>query len=305
VIFSFLKLLMFAIFRPLALYRIYTGAFAMMMVGPLQEAEILEQELRNNGGESVALITEDQRQIEGMFFSPEKLFPGEASQFNDENRPTVLFCLGRSMYYQLHWDHYEYYLKQGLNVMVFNYGGYRNSEGSPTAERTFADAEAAYGYVKDTVGTDDSRIIVHGISLGGGPSSYLASQHPVHLVLDRTFSRVGDVSEVSILAFLTNFMYPYEVAGQIKDFRGRIHIFESTNDEIMYPKHVEEIFNELVRVRYPEASESSRESLRMQYVSTLPGGHDACALVDDRIYDNQREHFTKRMIDPLKSDGDT
>lgn len=303
-IFSFLKLLLFAIFRPLALYRIYTGAFAVFMVGPLQDAEIAEQQLINKGGESVVLITEDQRRVEGMFFSAEKFFPEGASQFTGEDRPTVLFCLGRSMYYQNFWNHYEYYLKQGLNVMVFNYGGYRKSEGSPTAQRTFADAEAAYQYVKKEIGTDDSRIIVHGISLGGGPSSYLASQHPVHLVLDRTFRRVGDVSEVSILAFLTNFMYPYEVAGKIKDFKGRIHIFESSNDEIMYPKHVKDIFDALVRARHPDASESSRESLRLQYVTTLPGGHDACALLEDRIYDKQREHFTRRMIDPLKPKGD-
>ena len=166
-VFSFLKLLLFFISRPLALYRIYPGAIALMMAGPIQEAELAEQVLLEKGGESVALVTEDNRKLEAMYFAVKDTFPESAEKFSDEARPTVLFCLGNTMFYQLSWEYYEFYLKEGYDVMVFNYGGYRNSEGSPTAQRTYADVDSAYRFIKEQKGTPDSRILVHGLSLGG------------------------------------------------------------------------------------------------------------------------------------------
>lgn len=298
-VFSFLKLLIFFITRPLALYRIYPGAIALMMAGPMQEAELAEQELLGKGGESIALVTEDNRQLEAMYFAVEDSFPEAAAKFSDETRPTVLFCLGNTMFYQLYWEYYEFYLKEGYNVMVFNYGGYRNSEGSPTAQRTYADVESAYQFIKKNKGTPDSRILVHGLSLGGGPSTYLASKYPVHLVLDRTYARLGDVSENPALASLANFMYPYDNIAKIKELKGRVHLIEATNDRMMYPKHVNELFDEIIRVRHPEASTQDRESLRLQYVTTVPGSHSACVLLKNPGFDLPRNNFIEQVITPM------
>ena len=298
-VFSFLKLLLFFITRPLALYRIYPGAIAVMMAGPIQEAELAEQQLIEKVEESISLITEDNRHIEGMYFAVKDTFPEAFEKFSDETRPTVLFCLGNTMFYQLYWEYYEYYLKEGYNVMVFNYGGYRNSEGSPTAQRTYADVESAYHFIKKNKGASDSRILVHGLSLGGGPSTYLASKYPVNLVLDRTYARIGDVSESRALAGLANFMYPYDNIAKIKELKGRIHIIEASNDTLMYPKHVNELFSEIVRTRHPKASLEERESLRLQYVTTIPGSHSACILLNNPGFDIPRVNFVEQVIAPM------
>jgi dienelactone hydrolase len=296
---SFLKLLLFFISRPLALYRVYPGAVAFLMTGPIQEAELAQQGLIEKGGEEIVLLTEDQRQIEAMYFPVKETIPESAEKFTDETRPTVIFCLGNDMFYQFQWELFEFYLKEGFNVMTFNYGGYRKSEGSPTAQRTFADVDAAYNFIKKSKETPDSRIIVHGLSLGGGPGAYLASKHPIHLVLDRTYCRVGDVSDNRALSSLANFMYPYDNVSRLKNVKGRIHLIEAQDDKMMKPKHVTELFDEIIRNRHPEASGEEYENLRLEYVTSTPGPHGACILRNKPQFDIPRENFINHFIVPI------
>ncbi|MHC5162858.1 MAG: alpha/beta hydrolase, partial [Planctomycetota bacterium] len=60
---------------------------------------------------------------------------------------------------------------------------------------TYKDIVAAYRYLVENLNTDPNTIIVHGRSVGSGPSCFLASQKPVGgLILESAFTSVHRVA---------------------------------------------------------------------------------------------------------------
>jgi fermentation-respiration switch protein FrsA (DUF1100 family) len=81
----------------------------------------------------------------------------------------------------------------GANVLLFDYRGYGNSEGKPSEEGTYRDAQAAYAWLRQT-GFAATNIFIYGESLGGGVASGLAlCEASGGLILESTFSSTVDV----------------------------------------------------------------------------------------------------------------
>jgi fermentation-respiration switch protein FrsA (DUF1100 family) len=83
-----------------------------------------------------------------------------------------------------------WYLRDaGFNVLTYDYRGYGTSEGGPSEQNSYEDIESAYKYLTQELKTPPDRIILHGRSLGGGPSIDLAAREPVGgLILESTFT---------------------------------------------------------------------------------------------------------------------
>ncbi|MAB78571.1 MAG: alpha/beta hydrolase [Planctomycetes bacterium] len=82
-----------------------------------------------------------------------------------------------------------------FSVLLFDYRGYGNSEGTPTEEGVYLDGEAAYEYLTDERGIPPSRIVLFGESLGGGVAVQLASRHACRaLITESAFTSVPDVA---------------------------------------------------------------------------------------------------------------
>jgi fermentation-respiration switch protein FrsA (DUF1100 family) len=76
----------------------------------------------------------------------------------------------------------------GFAVFAYDYRGYGTSRGTPSERGAYADIDAAYAYVTDTLGVPSRRIIVYGRSVGGGAAVDLAARKPVAgLVLESGF----------------------------------------------------------------------------------------------------------------------
>ena len=56
----------------------------------------------------------------------------------------------------------------GINLLLLEYRGYGLSEGQPTEEGLYLDAQAAIHYLKTRTDIDQNKIIVFGRSLGEG-----------------------------------------------------------------------------------------------------------------------------------------
>ncbi len=81
-----------------------------------------------------------------------------------------------------------------VDVLLPDYRGYGKSEGSPSEEGFYRDAKAAYDHLVDQ-GVPPDKIIILGISLGGGPACDLASRVPsAGLILQSTFTNVPDMA---------------------------------------------------------------------------------------------------------------
>jgi len=88
-------------------------------------------------------------------------------------------------------------VRRGLALLLYDYRGYGRSEGSPSEEGTYRDGEAM---LAETIrrASDPRKVLLYGVSLGGGVSYELARRHPeiAGVVTDATFTSVPDVVRV-------------------------------------------------------------------------------------------------------------
>ena len=87
--------------------------------------------------------------------------------------------------------HYAGLRALGLSLFALDYRGYGESEGVPTEQGLYRDADAAYRYLRDTLGVPAGRIVVFGHSLGSAVAVELVSRVPAAgLVLDGALTSV-------------------------------------------------------------------------------------------------------------------
>jgi uncharacterized protein len=89
--------------------------------------------------------------------------------------------------------HYAGLRALGLNLLAFDYRGYGESQGRPSEDGLYKDADAAYRYLRDTLGVLPERIIVFGHSLGSAVAVDLASRVPsAGLILEGALTSVRE-----------------------------------------------------------------------------------------------------------------
>jgi abhydrolase domain-containing protein 17 len=93
--------------------------------------------------------------------------------------------------------------KWGFSVFAYDYRGYGTSDGSPSENNAYQDADVAYSYLTKELKIPPQQIIIYGQSLGGGAATELAAKHPVAgLILESTFtSAFRVVVPIPILPF--------------------------------------------------------------------------------------------------------
>jgi uncharacterized protein len=86
---------------------------------------------------------------------------------------------------------------RGLSVLLFDYRGFGENAGTPTAEGLAADGRAAHAYVSGRRDVDATRLVYLGESLGAAVAVELAvEQPPAALVLRSPFTSMADVGRV-------------------------------------------------------------------------------------------------------------
>jgi fermentation-respiration switch protein FrsA (DUF1100 family) len=95
----------------------------------------------------------------------------------------------------------------GVSVFIFDYRGYGRSEGSPSEEGTYRDAEAALAYLLSRPDVDAERVVYFGRSLGAAVAVELATRRPPSaLILE---------SPLPSIAELARHHYPFLPAGRL------------------------------------------------------------------------------------------
>jgi fermentation-respiration switch protein FrsA (DUF1100 family) len=83
----------------------------------------------------------------------------------------------------------------GLNVVFFDYRGYGHSEGNPTEQGVYLDAQAVYDYLQSRPDIDHNRIIAYGASLGGVVMIDLASKRKLAaLIVESSITSAKDMA---------------------------------------------------------------------------------------------------------------
>jgi hypothetical protein len=135
-------------------------------------------------------------------------------------------------------------VRLGLNAFVFDYRGYGRSEGRPTEEGTYQDAQAAYRWLRAR-GFVLQNIIALGKSLGGAVATELALRETVGgLVLQSAFTSIADVGEERFpwLPVRRLHRIKYETLKKLPRLQVPVLILHSRDDETISFSHGERNF---------------------------------------------------------------
>ena len=160
-------------------------------------------------------------------------------------RGVILFCHGNAGNISHRLDSIMIFHRLGLDVFIFDYRGYDESEGKPTEHGTYQDAEAAWQYLIEERQINTSQIIVFGRSIGGALAAWLAQQHrPGGLILESTFTSLRDAA-ATIYHFppIRRFVrFEYNTAEHLARVDCPVLVVHSRDDEIMSFHHGQRLF---------------------------------------------------------------
>ena len=161
-------------------------------------------------------------------------------------RGVALFLHGNAGNISHRLDSIAIFRELGLDTLIIDYRGYGQSQGKPSEQGTYLDAEAAWHYLVSNREVAADRIIVFGRSLGGAVAAWLANQYrPAALIIESSFSSALEMARKLYpfmpVRLITRLDYP------VKLYVSRLHcpllVIHSRDDEIIPFTMAEAIYN--------------------------------------------------------------
>jgi fermentation-respiration switch protein FrsA (DUF1100 family) len=199
---------------------------------PTRTLDVTAAELRPSV-EEVELRTRDGLKLNAWFF--------QAPTNSPRARFVVLLCHGNGGNISHRVDMSETLRSIGLNVLSFDYRGYGLSEGRPSEEGTYLDAQAAYAWAR-AKGFQPSGILAYGESLGGGVASELCRRETVGgLILQSTFTSIADIGAEFYPWLPVKWLnrIRYDTLNRLPEIRVPVLLMHSRSDGLVGFKHCE------------------------------------------------------------------
>jgi fermentation-respiration switch protein FrsA (DUF1100 family) len=198
-----------------------------------------------------------------------------------QERGVILFFHGNAGNISHRLDTLEIFHTLGLSTFIIDYRGYGQSEGRPSEQGTYLDAEAAWRYLVEQRQVPPERMIIFGRSLGGAVAAWLAQAHPPRaLILESTFTSLPDMA-ATYLPFLpvrSLARFDYNTLARLPDIHCPVLVVHSPDDEVVPYSHGRQLF---------EAASEPKEFLELR------GGHNEGFLISDN-YQAGLEAFIAR-----------
>lgn len=217
--------------------------------------------------EDVYLRTEDGVKLHAWFIS------------HDRAKRTVLFSHGNAGNISHRLDSIRIFHELGFNVLIYDYRGYGQSEGTLSEAGTYLDVRAGWDYLIGTRQHQAQQIILFGRSLGAAMASRLATQvKPAALILESAFASVPDMA-ATLYPFLPIrwiSRFEYSNVQHVKKITAPLLVIHSKADELIPWQQGRKI--------YTTANEP-KSWLEIQ------GGHNDGFMVSYEIYLNGLRNF--------------
>lgn len=224
--------------------------------------------------QTVSFNAEDGTQLSGWFVTSER------------NRGTIIFSHGNAGNISGRLETIRILQGLGLNVLIYDYRGYGNSEGRPGEEGTYSDVMGAWQYLVKERRVPPDDIILMGRSLGGPVSAWLATRtNPAGLILESTFTSAQDLASELYPFFPVRWLmkYHYPTLEYLKKISIPLLITHSTEDGLVPYHHGRELY---------EAAAEPKEFFSMQ------GDHGRGHVESGRAYIEALEKFISIAIQP-------
>lgn len=166
----------------------------------------------------------------------------------EKDRGTVLFCHGNGGNISSCLDSILIANRLGLNMFIFDYRGYGKSDGSPTEQGTYLDAEAAWAYLVDIRKIPPYEIVVWGRSLGGAIAARTAAEHePGALIVESAFTSIKDIvhdrADWVPSWFLKDYAYP--TCEYLEKVTAPVLVIHGRDDEMIPFKHGRALYDSI------------------------------------------------------------
>ena len=199
-------------------------------------------------------------------------------------RGTLLYCHGNAGNLSHRIEMVEIFNKLNLNVFIFDYRGYGRSEGAPSEEGLYRDAQAAYDYLLSRSDINKSAIIIYGKSIGANVAVDLASKVKAALVISESgFSSAYDMGRKLFPYLPVKWMLTikYDAVSKIKSIAAPKLIIHSINDEIVPFRLGKKLF---------EAASEPKELYQMR------GGHNEAVFMAKEEYKTSVNDFLSKYL---------
>lgn len=163
----------------------------------------------------------------------------------DVSRGTVLFFHGNAGNISHRLDSIAIFHKLGLSVFIFDYRGYGQSEGQPSEEGMYRDAEAAWEYLVQKKEHAPEQIILFGRSLGAAVAAWLAERRsPKACILESVFTSAPDMAAEMFPLFPARLLcrYEFNTKAAVKNITSPLLIVHSPQDDIIPFSHGKKVF---------------------------------------------------------------
>ena len=208
-----------------------------------------------------------------------------------EERGVVLVCHGNAGNISHRMDTILTFRELGFSVFIFDYRGYGQSPGKPTETGTYADVEAAWGYLTRTRGVEPGRVLLFGRSLGGPVAAWLARKEPAGaLVVESSFFSVAEIGRdvypflpVRLLCRLS-----FSTGEYVRQARCPVIVVHSPDDELVRYRHGEAIY---------DAATEPKHFVRIE------GSHNQGFLSSGRLYTEALDHALSTYFPALAGEA--
>ena len=199
-------------------------------------------------------------------------------------RGTVLFCHGNAGNISNLLAVAEDAHRLRLGILLFDYRGYGQSEGTPSEEGTHRDAEAAWNYLVQEAGLAPDQIAIIGRSLGGPIAARLArDKTPAALFLEETFTSIPELGRELYPIFPVDLLarYEYPTLEYLKQVQCPVLVSHSRGDMFIVFAHGQRLYE---AANQPKA------------FTELRGGHSSAFSEDAATYEAGVEAFLTEVL---------
>lgn len=211
--------------------------------------------------ENVRLTTEDDVTLHGWYL------PAPA-----EPHFTLLFFHGNASNISHRLETLATFHEIGVATLIIDYRGFGQSEGQPSEEGLYRDAEAAWRYLVEERDIAPRAIIASGRSLGAAVAAHLAVHRPVGgLVLESAFTSIPDIAAERYPMFPVRWLVrvEYPTRSLVERVEVPVLVVHSTEDDLIPYRHGQAIYG---------AAPSPKQFL------ALRGGHNDGFLQSQSVY---------------------
>lgn len=221
------------------------------------------------------ITTEDGNEINALFFEAEGGSKGKV----------ILYLHGNSDNIQRWAAYHPDFTSRGFDFLAIDYRGYGKSEGVPSEEGLYTDAQAAYDYLLESYSPD--QIYIFGRSLGTGVAGHLASQNDgAMLMLETPYYSIKDIfkRQAPFLYLPFDLRLDFPLHQYLEQTDMPVYIFHGTADQI---------------VPYSSATAIKPKLPSDDHFLTIPGGRHK-GLNNYEAYQNYLDQILLEKGDPVE-----